>query len=192
MNSFEVYMDYLCLKNHFTKDNYDYFKYNGKMKLSVDTFEKRKDKYFFEKLAKQRSPHDYMVANFSKNPKLWIRDLAVSEECQTNYTEWSKRMSSLTYELQSSLSYLDDNFDSNILIKDNEHPILLGLFLSNVISTEVFTILVDITGCKAYWNKKMEDDFVWNDVSMFLTKYAPFVKYDKEKVKKIIVDNFSC
>jgi hypothetical protein len=191
MKSFDVYMDYLCLKNHFTKDTYDYFKYNGKMKLSQDTFEKRKDKYFFEKLAKQRNPHDFMVANFSKNPKYWIRDLASSPECQENYTTWERTMSTLSYEVQSALSNLEDNFDSNILVNDNEHPILLRLFLSGVLSSEIFVVLVDIINCKPYWDRKMNTDFVWNDVSMFLTKYTPFINYDKEKIKKIIVDTFS-
>jgi len=27
MMPFDVYREYLALKNHFTKDNYDYFKY---------------------------------------------------------------------------------------------------------------------------------------------------------------------
>ena len=30
MTGFEVYKMYLALKNHFTKDKYDYQKYNGK------------------------------------------------------------------------------------------------------------------------------------------------------------------
>jgi hypothetical protein len=35
MTPFEVYKKYLALKNHFTKDSYDYFKYGGKVSASV-------------------------------------------------------------------------------------------------------------------------------------------------------------
>jgi hypothetical protein len=49
MSAFEVYKDYLALKNHFSNKNYDYFKYKGKVRTSIDSFNKRKDKIFFEK-----------------------------------------------------------------------------------------------------------------------------------------------
>ncbi len=32
MTGFDCYRTYLAFKNHFTKDNFDYFKYGGKTK----------------------------------------------------------------------------------------------------------------------------------------------------------------
>ena len=42
MTPFECYRDYVALKSHFSRENYDYFKYNKKSRLSVESFEKRK------------------------------------------------------------------------------------------------------------------------------------------------------
>ena len=46
---FDAYKTYLALKRHFTSD-YDYFKYNGKVRAGVESFLKRNDKFFFRKL----------------------------------------------------------------------------------------------------------------------------------------------
>ena len=43
MMPFDSYKTYLSLKNHFTKDNYDYFKYCGKSRASIQSFYKRKE-----------------------------------------------------------------------------------------------------------------------------------------------------
>ena len=39
MTGFEVYKTYLALKQHFTKQEYDYFKYNGKVRANENSFE---------------------------------------------------------------------------------------------------------------------------------------------------------
>ena len=44
MDGFEVYKTYLALKLHFSKDNYNFFTFNGKSRASLQSFEKRKDK----------------------------------------------------------------------------------------------------------------------------------------------------
>lgn len=49
MAPFEVYVNYLALKSHFSSPKYDYFKYNKKVRASLTSFNKRKDRYFFEK-----------------------------------------------------------------------------------------------------------------------------------------------
>ena len=42
------------MKNHFTKDKYDYHKYCGKSRATVQSFYKRKDRFWFEKLARNK------------------------------------------------------------------------------------------------------------------------------------------
>ena len=51
---FDAYRQYLSLKNHFTKDKYDYHKYCGKSRATVQSFYKRKDRFWFEKLARNK------------------------------------------------------------------------------------------------------------------------------------------
>ena len=69
MTPFDVYKTYLAFKNHFTKENYDYFKYCGKSRASLDSFHKRKDRYFFERTSRQKNDEEikaYFVANFAE------------------------------------------------------------------------------------------------------------------------------
>ena len=49
---YNAYKTYVALKNHFKSDSYDYFKYKGKARVKEETFLKRKDKFFFEKIRK--------------------------------------------------------------------------------------------------------------------------------------------
>ena len=48
MMPFDAYRCYLSLKNHFTKEKYDYHKYCGKSRATVQSFYKRKDRFWFE------------------------------------------------------------------------------------------------------------------------------------------------
>ena len=69
MTGFDCYRTYLAFKNHFTKDNFDYFKYGGKTNATTTSFNKRKDKYFFEKMSRQKKDEDivdYFTAIFSQ------------------------------------------------------------------------------------------------------------------------------
>ena len=191
MTPFEVYKDYLSLRNHFNSPGYDYFKYNGKSSGSIDSFNKRKDKFFFEKMAKHRDPHGLMLANFVHNPKSWIREMAYDESAEQIYMEWLKRNQSLTYIISGDLKKLNENFNENFIVKDNQHPILLKLFCSDTITTETLCVLVDIVRCYKHWDKELKGDIIWDEVRLLLRKYTPFLKYEKEKIRKIVVDFFA-
>lgn len=191
MNDFEAYKLYVSLKNHFSNKSYDYFKYNGKNKLKVSSFEKRNDKVFFLKLAKHSDLLNFLVSNFSQNEKLWIRDLAYSEEAENTYKDWIKRKQSLSYVFKQDLNKLDDDFNKNFTIEENEHPLLLRLFLGKEISIETICLLLEFSGAIKHWNKKLEYDPLWESVKLKLVKYAPFIECDKDRLKQICLDKFS-
>ena len=189
MSAFEVYKDYVALKNHFSKPNYDYVKYNGKLKLKSSSFEGRKDKLFFQKLAKRTDYHDFLVANLSHDHRLWIRDLAYSDEADRRFLEWKKRQQSLSYIFKSEVSeHLNITFDSNFICVENGHPLLFKTYLSGAICLETLCIMLELTDSKKYWDRKMEYDPVWQEYSLKIEKYMPFIKYDKQKFRKILLD----
>lgn len=190
LSAFECYKEYMALKNHFTKPSYDYFKYQGKLRLSLDSFEKRKDKLFFMKVAKHPDVVNYILSNLVENEKLWIKEIAYSQSAEHVYQSWSKRNQSFTYNFKSEMSKLNENFDFNFKLQDNSHPFVLKLFLRKEICIETLIVLVDIVGCTSYWNKKMEYDPIWEEISKKIIKYRPFIKYDAEKIKNILLDKF--
>ena len=92
---FETYQHYLSLKNHFTNPKYDFFKYGAKTRASMNSFNKRKDKYWFEKTSRKYSDKevvDFLVSNFTAadNPQnLWIGEIINSGE--RTYSDWTKK-----------------------------------------------------------------------------------------------------
>lgn len=192
MSAFDCYKEYLALKNHFSSPNYDYFRYNGKLKVNSTSFDQRKDKLFFQKLAKHPDVHNFLVANLSKNDKAWIKELAYSEDAERVYKDWLKRNQSLTYVVKNDLSKLESPFDGNFLVsKSQSHPRLLQLYLGGHVTLETMCILLDITKAKKHWDSKMEFDPIYDEVRKKIEKYTPFIKYDKDKMKKIVLDYFS-
>ena len=94
MSPFDTYKQYLAYKNHFTKEKYDYHKYGGRSKAKVESFYKRKDRYFFEKMSRKYNDEqvkDFFLANFvaTDNPQgVWIGNIIKTGEVL--YKEWQK------------------------------------------------------------------------------------------------------
>ena len=184
-SAFEAYKDYVAIKNHFSKADYDYIKYNGKIGLKQSSFQNRKDKIFFEKLAKRADYHDFLIANLSENHRLWIRDLAYSDEAEKRFTEWKKRNQALMYNFKNDFKKILEE------PKGRQHPPALRLFLGGEISLESLCIFVALTDAIKQWDAKLEYDPIWEETRLRVVKYTPFIKYDKEKVKQIMLDIMS-
>lgn len=191
MNEFEVYQQFLSLKNHFTKKDYDYFKYNGKVRVNPDTYSARKDRIFFQKVAKHPDVTNFIVANLVENNKMWIRDLAYSEKAKNIYQSWATRQQALTYTFKQELKTLEEFGYNNLFVCNDGHPELMHAYWRGDISFDTFCILVLINDkLIEYWDKKLKYDPVWDEVKLKLVKYTPFLKFDKDKFLKIVIDIF--
>lgn len=189
--AFEAYKKYLALKSHFTNPKYDYFKYQGHVKVTPATFETRKDKYFFYKLSKQKNLEQYLVASFvDLGPSQWIGDLMENMKVHNTYAKWLKRQESLSYQYQNELTKLDDNYNKNFEVVDGQHPALLRLYLQKDVCIETVIILDSITPFIKYWSKNIDDRVVWPEVRSKIDKYKPFVRFNNEKCRQLTIDRF--
>lgn len=189
--AFEAYKKYLALKSHFTNPKYDYFKYQGHVKVTPATFETRKDKYFFYKLSKQKNLEQYLVASFvDLGPSQWIGDLMENMKVHNTYAKWLKRQESLSYQYQNELIKLDDNYNKNFEVVDGQHPALLRLYLQKDVCIETVIILDSITPFIKYWSKNINDRVVWPEVRSKIDKYKPFVRFNNEKCRQLTIDRF--
>lgn len=186
MNAYEAYILYLALKLHFTSKDYDFFKYQGKVKADAHSFEGRRDRYFFEKLAKHRDVQGFLVSNLVSRSRSYIRDLAYGEEAKKTYANWLKVKESLSYIFSEELSQLKDDVNSNFRCEDGQHPYLLKLYFGHKISLETLCILCDLSNCLPYWDKKLKNDVLYDDIGTLIKKYLPFIHYDKEKFRTIV------
>jgi len=190
MSPFETYQTYLSMKSHFTNSKYDFFKYGGKSRATVTSFNKRKDKYWFEKTSRKYSDKevvDFLLSNFvsADNPSnLWIGEIINSGE--RTYAEWMRRQQSLSYlfkeqstELFSEIK-LEDAFNCS-----KGHPTILKRFLSGRLFLETFVIYEKIFQFSKDFDKKLLDP-VWETVSLKIKKYDPFINIDMFQYRKIL------
>jgi len=186
----DAYRCYLAMKNHFTKDKYDYIKYRGKVRATNEAFYKRKDRFWFEKFARQKTDkeiEEFFVANFtscSDPESLWIGEMI--KDGEERYIDWQKKVQSLSYifkEESESLfinNKVDDVFDCS-----KGHPIVLKKFLGGNISLETLVIYDRIFGYTKNFDKKLQDP-VWETVSRRVRKYSPFINIDVYRYKNIL------
>ena len=190
MSPFETYQTYLSMKSHFTNSKYDFFKYGGKSRATMTSFNKRKDKYFFEKTSRKYSDKeivDFLLSNFvsADNPQnVWIGEIINSGE--RTYADWMRRQQSLTYlfKEQSSELFSETKLD-DALNCSKGHPPVLKKFLSGKISLETLVIYDKIFLFGKTFDKKLLDP-VWETVSLKIKKYAPFLNIDVFNYKKIL------
>lgn len=187
--SFEAYVKYLALKKHFTSDSYDYFKYNGKIRASFDTFNGRNDAYFFAKLAKRDDYENLILANMIVKPEIWVREI-LDEEAEARYTEWKRKQDSLSYVFKSELYHLYNDYQLNFVSRDGQHPYIMTLYSQKKISLETFTILAHTAKIFSYWSEKIVDKIVSRDIIRLTKKYKPFLVYNEKKFKDTIRGHF--
>lgn len=194
MDPLTTYKSYLALKNHFTKPKYDYAKYCGKVKTSLQTFYKRKDRMWFEKISRQKTDEeiiDFFVANFVScdDPQsLWIGEII--REGEKNYKNWIRKIQSLSYIFKEEIDsiFSKSNFDDLFKIEGNQHPPILKQYLQGKISLETMVILNQILNYQKEFDKKLIDP-IWEFVSMRISKYSTFLHTDIFKYRKILKES---
>lgn len=183
MSAYNVYETYLALRQHFTNPNYDYFRYSGKVRTNIDSFNKRRDRYFFEKLSRKKTESEvinYFVSNFiqSSDPsKMWVGELKTNGD--ENYLNWKTRTQSLSYRFKQELNILTEKIHlyEALFSENGSHPRIIKQYLGGKVSIETLVILDDLT---SFIKKLNTDDVVVSLVIHKVKKYRPFLSYDKE------------
>ena len=190
MMPFDAYRCYLSLKNHFTKDHYDYHKYRGKTRATVQAFYKRKDRFWFEKFARSKNDkevEEFFVSNFiySTDPAtMWIGEMI--KEGEGRYTEWKKKVQSLSYIFkEESENIFEEQKVDDVFNCSKGHPPILKSYLGGDTSLESMVIYDIIFGYGKDFDKRLKDP-VWETVSRKIKKYKPFININVPHYKKIL------
>lgn len=193
MDGFKAYRYYLALKLHFTSEKFNVFENRGNVKGSREAFNVRNDRYIFEKLARKfnndRDIIQFFVANFAYGNESAIY---AGQEADDNLNEWNRRKQSITKifidDLASLLTYVEINklptssiFDFNF----SEYPAALKLFLGGKISIETLVIINELDHIVEHWLDNPTVQHIWSNELLRIKKLIGFVKYDKEKLRKI-------
>ena len=187
MTPLEAYKMFIAVKMHFTQASYDYIKYNGQVKIGYDSFERRKDKHYFTKLANMKDLQGHLVANFADREISWVGDL-MSDESAEVFLKWQGRNQTLTYRFKEDLSLLRDDFKGMIMASKGQYPKLLTLYKQGKVSIETIVILNNLLTFIPYWDNIIVENVIWPTIRMRLIKYSSFVSFDKAKFKPLVLE----
>ena len=190
---FESYQLYNALKLHF-ESGYDAVKYNFKSNVSPKSFFKRKDKYFFAKLAKKHNGNlkDYYISNF-KAGLSYVGDM-MDEEGEQNYRKHKRIQESIHRVFSIDINRLGEegvSFNSMFQAIDGQHPLIIKLWLQEEISLETIVILNAIFGFISRESKNISDTIIWPDTQRKIEKYTPFVDFNRNKCITLLRKRFT-
>ena len=189
MNGYDLYCTYQAIKLHFTSEQYNFFLYDGKTRVSIDAFQKRRDKFLFHRLARKYRDEEmvpFLVANFIHSDDSWTKSL-LEEEAEQTYREWKRRTDSMTKVYTEDLQKIanKDNFNDLFKVEDGQFPKLLVAFLQKDVTIETMVILNNIFDFIRIWDKKVSDDIIYPKVSRKIRKYGSFLNVNVDKYKTL-------
>lgn len=189
---------YKAIHLHFVSQ-YDFFKYNGKLKHRITTQEQADEFYhsknypFSRKLAKKRKSKlemvEFLLANLSKNPNMWLEEL-VDEEAEETFNKWKKTQDSLTYTFTKDINFiLSHNQHLNAYFDTTKgYPPIIEYAMNGDISIESTIILNEILKFMPRIVAKFKKDIILSSMNERIIRYTPFVvnyhALDDDKIKK--------
>ncbi len=192
IDPFESYKLYNALKLHF-ETNYDAVKYNFKSNVTPQSFFKRKDKYFFAKLAMKYNGQlkDFYISQFINTEK-YIGDM-MDKPAEENYARYKRIKESIHRVFSVDINILNDQekqFDSLFKSENGQVPLVVKLWMQEEISLETIVILNSIFGFIDRESQNISDTIMWPDMKRIIEKYTPFVYYNRNKCMKLLTNVF--
>jgi len=190
MNAYDLFCLFNSLKLHFKSDSYNFFLYGGKTRSSVDSFQKRKDKYLFHRLARLYEYDDmvnYIAVNFAHSDDIWVNDL-LKLDAKKTFDDWKRRMDSMENVYKNDIIGItksSDDFNELFKTKQAQYPKLLSAFLQKDVSLETMVILDSVVGYLKIWDKYISDDIIYPKISRKISKYGCFLKFDASVYRSI-------
>ena len=187
MNGYDLYCTYQAIKLHFTSESYNFFHYDGKTRVSIDAFQKRRDKFLFHRLARKYRDDEmvpFLVANFVHSDGNWTKSL-LEDEAEETYRDWKRTTDSMSKIYVEDLQKIatKETFNDLFKVEDGQFPKLLVTFLQKDVTIETMVILNNIFDFIRIWDKKISDDIIYPKVSRKIRKYGSFLNVNVDKYK---------
>ena len=189
MTGYEAFILHHAVNLHFNR-SYDCWKYNFKTNVTEKTYWKRPDKFQLTKIGKRFKTRDDIILYFASHQiagNKYTGDMIRDED---TYTQFLKRIDSISYLFKNELEEISDvKFDKLLEIEDT-YPKIVQLHLEGTVSLETVCIINRLTGFINKANKQITETILWPDLFNKISKYQSFLKFDDNKMRKIILDVF--
>jgi hypothetical protein len=192
-NAFKAYELYCALKAHFSS-SYDFTKFNGRLGVTQAAYNRRKDRYFFEQLAKKFTKEkatELLISNLLYNNSVWIGDMFDLKAYEV-HRKWSGIFESLTYRFQQDLLLLDNPPKADLFwmlrSENSQIPEIVNMTYRWEITFETAIILDLIFNYLDLANKHISKNIVWDKRYNQLKKYQALLDVEVDNFKTIIRD----
>ena len=197
IDSKSVYKLYLMIKQHMN-GKYDVIKYNWCMRVSDAAYQKRRDKYFFQKLSEKYKLKELaliFISNLVANQDAWIGDIS-DADALVFYREYIGRLKQIKFKFEEDIrniyyfskkvevSAFKEIFEYNPKVQSSY---IFKLLQSNIISFETF-ILLDSFLNIIDKHDEQTDNLVWNNYSIKLKAYRKILNIDSQKAKNVFIE----
>lgn len=190
INGFNTWRIATATQMHFNSEGYDAFRFKFKAKnLTPASFEKRSDKYFFEKLANTYENPEvikrFAFANIYFNGVSWAGSMT-----NEPYKDYIKRMQSFSYKFKEDLQSLPSKSLDELLSPINGN-------IPNIISMNTMKETIIAIHCVTNFlntvHSKVNDTLLWPELRKGYIKATPFIAMDinQKKIKKMLIEHFS-
>lgn len=190
MNGYDLYCTYQAIKLHFSSESYNFFHYDGKTRVSIDAFQKRRDKFLFHRLARKYRDDEmvpFLVANFVHSDDKFTKTL-LEEESEEVFRNWRKITDSMSKIYEEDLVRIcpdPTQFNDLFRVVDGQFPKLLNLYMQKEVTNETMVILNNIFNFIPIWDKNISDDIIYPKISRKIRKYGAFLGVDTKKYKEL-------
>lgn len=186
--TYEFYNAYRALKLHFTTDDYDIVKYQGKIKRAIRSPKAENYIEAFTKKFKRDQLIEYMVANFTHGDI--YGGIYNDVEGIDIYTNWKMRTQNLSYNFKKDINTIKNHLKCDNILKafesNGKHPLIMRMYLGKHIMLETVTILNSIYHFTESLNDILKHDYMWINFRRLVLKYQPFLNIDIDKYEGII------
>ena len=187
--SYETYKVYMGVKQHFEQPGYDYFRYNGGVRVqSPNKYYSRRGfpRYFetFNKRYREGQLLPFFVSNFVSGNKR-LEDMVNTGD--DIFVTWKNRIQSMTYNFKRELDVMLDevgHFDE-LFNKTDSDPKILKMFYHGDISPETFIIMDIILNFFPQFDRQL-DEYQWPATKIVCEKYKSFLSVDVKKYTDIL------
>lgn len=192
---YSTYRTFLSIRNHFTKLDYDFHFYNGKVSTKAETFKKNKNYLQFVSLSRKVEPDDmvdFIAANFAHTKKqtVWITDL-LEPEARDVFNRHRAYMESLSYRFVDDLKKVAPLSQTTILRSDS-YPVIISSVMSGKIELETLCLMDKFYdgGLLNLYDLNIKERYLWPTFSLRCRKFTPFLKCEVEKLRIVLDKSF--
>jgi len=203
-SGYDAYVTYLAFKLHFSSNTYDFFKFNGKTKANPSSFNSRKDKYHFEKIAAKISRESFierMLIEYLENTNFWIKDILTADN-KARHLAWRGYVESFPYSFRSELGKIKEycllneiSYAELFKTKGITHPLIFKMYIRKTIRLETFICIDSLIKISDKMSSPDSPrDPVWDEVQTLMSHYFSFVQKflpERNILKKIFLEIFN-